>query len=228
MSANSLLGSRKNIINLASLWTAILLFISIVSLFSIWSMNKEYLQSEKITTNLSNLRYEVRAAQIDFKSQVQEWKNILLRGKEQDQREKYFSAFQASEMLVAKHFQKAIKMCSLIVLGAECNSIKMLSDEHSKLGVVYRINLEGVSLDNYQSITKTDLDVKVIDRKLQSNVDKLAERIFALEKSNISQIKLRLIDRYEILRQTILISIVISMLILGISLYNVLSRFKSN
>ena len=39
---------------------------------------------------------------MDFKVQVQEWKNVLLRGKDSAQRERYWAAFQTQERIVVQ------------------------------------------------------------------------------------------------------------------------------
>ena len=45
---------------------------------------------------------DVQNAGIDFKTQVQEWKNTLLRGRDAKQRERFWTAFQKNEAEVAK------------------------------------------------------------------------------------------------------------------------------
>lgn len=85
---------RKSIISFSWTWIGLLIFIGIISLFSIWYMNRLYNQGAIESERINILSNEVLTAQIEFKIQVQEWKNILLRGSNASDKEKYFSEFQ--------------------------------------------------------------------------------------------------------------------------------------
>jgi len=226
MNKNSSNQTRKKILNFASLWIFLILFITVSSLFSIWSMNKEYLKSEKINSNISHLNYEIRRIQLDFKTQIQEWKNTLLRGKVPDQREKYFSSFQASEKMVDTHFENSIRICSSLSLANICSNIKLLSIEHLRLASIYKNAIEDAPLDNYEAIIKVDNNVKGIDRDLQSNIDEIAETIFNLQKNNTQATNKFLTQRYITLRKILLIIISVSLLVAGMSIYSLLRNTK--
>jgi hypothetical protein len=60
-------------------------------------MNKSYKEGAKLASQINQTSFQITSAQVDFKIQVQEWKNILLRGRNISDREKYLSSFQNQE-----------------------------------------------------------------------------------------------------------------------------------
>ena len=56
----------------------------------------------------SDILNEVQESSINFKTQVQEWKNILIRGNNPEQFVKYVDGFSVAEKSVQEHLAKAI------------------------------------------------------------------------------------------------------------------------
>ncbi|KGK82990.1 MAG: methyl-accepting chemotaxis protein [Pseudomonas sp.] len=78
----------------------------------------------------------VDEANLEFKIQVQEWKNVLLRGKNPEQRDKYWAQFQAQERKVQEllaQLQRASAQSSSL-----SGQIARLQNEHRLLGEAYR------------------------------------------------------------------------------------------
>lgn len=78
----------------------------------------------------------VDEANLEFKIQVQEWKNVLLRGKNPEQRNKYWAQFQAQERKVQEllaQLQRASAQSSSL-----SGQIARLQNEHRLLGEAYR------------------------------------------------------------------------------------------
>ena len=218
---------RKKINSFAWTWIGLLIFIGIMSLFSIWSMNRAYNDGAKKAFNTSQLGNEVLAAEIDFKIQVQEWKNILLRGKNREDRVKYFSSFEEKESHVIQHLNEAEKICSTLNLGELCSPIATTRSEHQALGKIYRQNLNHGSLENYEGIHKIDQNVRGIDRKVEVHMDELFESFNAIEKKQDHATKLAVENRYSILRKFTLIILFLALIISGMSLYSVLRSTKN-
>lgn len=217
---------RKNIISFAWAWLGLLIFIGIMSLFSIWSMNRAYNDGAKVAFNNNQLKTEVLSAEIHFKIQVQEWKNILLRGKNITDRAKYFSGLQEEEDYVIKHLEEAQKNCLALNLNKLCKAIETIRFEHRELGRVYKENLKNGSLENYEGIHQIDQNVRGIDRTLESHIDTIYESIANIEKNQLFITKQGLENRYHVLRRLIIIIMFFAISISAVSLYSILRSTK--
>ena len=91
---------------------AVLVLLNAGSLTIAFSLMSDIEQVEQ--TNVVHERL-VSEALTEFKTQVQEWKNVLLRGASEQDREKYWSRFQAREAEVQAILRK-------LVAGAELNA----------------------------------------------------------------------------------------------------------
>lgn len=218
---------RKNIISFAWTWVGLLIFIGIMSLFAIWSMNHAYFNGAKLTQDNSLLENEALKAQIHFKIQVQEWKNTLLRGKNNEDKAKYFSKFQDQENKVAHHLRQSQKICAVIHNQNICQPIETVRFEHEELGRLYREKLSQGSLANYEGIKKIDNSVRGIDRTTEKDIDKLFSNFSKIKSEQVLKTKLEIENRYLILRKFILIVLFISLSISGFSLYRILRSTKN-
>lgn len=218
---------RRNIISFAWTWVGLLIFIGIMSLFAIWSMNHVYLDGAKLTEDNSLLENEALKAQIHFKIQVQEWKNTLLRGQNPEDKAKYFAKFAEQENKVAHHLRQSQKICALIHNKANCQPIEIVRFEHEELGRAYREKLNQGSLDNYEGIKKIDASVRGIDRATEKDIDMLFSNFSKIKKEQVLKTKLEIQNRYLILRQFVLIVLFISLSISGFSLYRILRSTRN-
>ncbi|WP_312958264.1 methyl-accepting chemotaxis protein [Stutzerimonas nitrititolerans] len=111
----------------------------------------------------------VDEANLRFKVQVQEWKNVLLRGSSPDDREKYWGSFEEQEGQVQTILER------LVVLSqgntALATQIRQLQAEHRKLGASYRRGLEAFVASNDATIG--DTAVRGIDRATSEQLSAL-------------------------------------------------------
>lgn len=222
MSKNIDINLRKNIISFAWTWIGLLVFIGIISLFSIWSMNRTFNNGAEQAFKTSALKNEISSASIAFKVQIQEWKNVLLRGKNKADRDTYFSKFEDQERSVQASLNRAHLTCSALVLNEICIEVRTIQKQHEQLGVTYKNMLKNAPLENYADIHKIDQSVKGLDRDLEKNMSALNKVFSEIELKQRQKTNQELTEKYAALRKLILSILGIALTISGISLYSVL------
>ncbi|RLJ39457.1 methyl-accepting chemotaxis protein [Acidovorax sp. 106] len=135
---------------------AALMLLMMAALFGIQQLNQALNVYE--TTVAHNYEHERRAATMlqDFKVQVQEWKNVLLRGKDAAQRDRYWAAFQKQEKAVA---QAASQLQSDLPSGPALDKVRAFSQAHERMGAAYR--------KGYEAFQAADNDAQAGDKAVQ-------------------------------------------------------------
>ena len=165
---------------------AALMLLMMAALFGIQQLNQALNVYE--TTVAHNYEHERSAATMlqDFKVQVQEWKNTLLRGKDPAQLDKYWSQFEAQERKVQDSLGK------LSELAADdrtlSGQIDTLRREHQTLGVNYRKGRDAFIAAGGDA-TVGDKAVSGIDRNTTQQLEALAARLRSNGKKPVKRLK---------------------------------------
>ncbi|MDZ7866238.1 methyl-accepting chemotaxis protein [Acidovorax sp.] len=96
----------------------------------------------------------------EFKTQVMEWKNTLLRGEDSRKRELHWNAFQASEKRVA---DAAKALAPQLVDSAERAALQKFADAHTRMAQGYRKGFEAFQSLGFVA-SAGDADVADIDQ----------------------------------------------------------------
>jgi methyl-accepting chemotaxis protein len=112
------------------------------------------------TSVLSQQRIEIIETNLNFKEQVQEWKNVLLRGKDPKQLEKYWKSFQSKEAEVHK---AAAKLAGEIKAAKPRELTAKFVASHETMGKAYEKGLAAFEKAGFESAAG-DAAVKGIDR----------------------------------------------------------------
>lgn len=128
--------------------------------FLVYSLNITEKFSFVLEEELSRAN-EAQAILIDFKTQVQEWKNVLIRGADDDQRQKYWGRFQARE----GEIQAQLDELTATIWNPEARAIlESFQREHQAMGRAYRAGFERFVASGYDSAAG-DAAVAGIDRE---------------------------------------------------------------
>src|SRR5690349_1863355 len=126
-----------------------------------------------------------RSAQVCFKKQVQEWKNILLRGQDAEAFAKYRDGFNKEGEETQKHLH------ALEALLAEQPALRNAASEsqkvHQELCEKYLAALTHYSSTNPQSVAVVDKLVKGLDRPPTEAIDNLVASINQLAGHHAAQ-----------------------------------------
>ena len=119
---------------------------------------------------------DVAAANVDFKTQVQEWKNILIRGNDPQSFEKYKKHFQER----AEHVQQRLhKVQGALQKAASphAKEVAALADSHKEMLNQYLAALKAFEPANPETGKIVDKSVKGIDRTATEAMNKLSETL---------------------------------------------------
>lgn len=108
-------------------------------------------------------------AHIAFKTQVQEWKNVLMRGNATEDYQKYFASFEKQESTVQEKLSQARVL--LDELGLDTATAAKLAKAHAELGVKYREALKSYDRSNPEAGKTVDRLVKGLDRPTSEAMD---------------------------------------------------------
>ena len=120
---------------------------------------------------------DVDKAQIAFKTQVQEWKDTLLRGNDKASYDKYTKQFGEREQAVDDALNQALT--HMRAAGLDTKPADDALAEHKALGVRYRKALESFDAADGNTGKKVDTAVKGMDRPLADAMKKLADTVDA-------------------------------------------------
>lgn len=115
----------------------------------------------------------------EFKTQVQEWKNVLLRGKTSADLEKYWRSFQKHEAQV-QDFGKQLNL--LLPEGERHDLLAQFMAAHVDMGANYRKGLEAFTAASFDP-TAGDASVKGMDRAPTVLLDNLVDKIAASQQA---------------------------------------------
>lgn len=160
-----------------SILNRIIAIVSLATLVLLVVAFKSYGQFKQTITSFNELlddeiRHElgIKDMTINFKTQVQEWKNVLLRGHDSKLLDKYWLSFEKHETLVQTQAAELLPK-----LEDHPEAKKLVSQflaEHKKMGVAYRNGLEEFKAQGYEHTTG-DAAVSGIDREPAKLLDEI-------------------------------------------------------
>lgn len=126
----------------------------------------------------------INRANLEFKSQVQEWKNVLLRGANPEDQRKYWNQFEAAERAVDGTLQE---ITQLEVSAATLSEISTLRAAHERLATKYRTSLDAYTAAGMNP-TAGDQSARGIDREVSEQMQTLSDTINSAALTSSDQI----------------------------------------
>ena len=151
--------------------------------------------NEQLALTMSDMRagvtrlVDIQSANNDFKTQVQEWKNILIRGNKDGEFEKYEKRFESEERLVQEKLKKALETLRVEndpTSAWAITTIEKLIKDHAELGDAYRMALKKFNKTDPETGKSVDEAVQGLDRATDEGIGNLVN---TLQKNEIEHLK---------------------------------------
>jgi PAS domain S-box-containing protein len=156
-------------------------------LYGLYRYRQASLQEAQVRERSSQIVALALSAQVHFKKQVQEWKNVLIRGQDPQLFEKYFSQFEDEE---AKTRDAVRRLLPLLAQNAEARIItERFLHAHLELGPQYRSALELYAPSSANPSLAVDLKVRGIDRQPTDLIDEVVAAALAHKNRTLEEIE---------------------------------------
>lgn len=156
-------------------FAASLVLVAAAALFGIFSLNQAIKTFE--TEVHASHENAAAASQLlsQFKTQVQEWKNTLLRGKDPAQLDRYWTAFNKIEREIA---QASTQLAQALPAGESQDLVKQFAAAHATMGQNYR--------GAFETFKAADFDHAVGDKAV-SGMDREPARLLDAAVKHIAE-----------------------------------------
>ncbi|MEC8232779.1 MAG: methyl-accepting chemotaxis protein [Pseudomonadota bacterium] len=197
---------------LASLCLLVLLNgASILKSFSVLSsfdeLENTLVQSERDVNNVLST----------FKTQVQEWKNVLLRGHKQEDREKYWNRFKQRETEITQQFE--LMLNNDVISDKAKSEIRQFQKAHAVMAAKYR--------EGYEAFVASGFDPKVGDSYVRG-IDREPAKLLSSIADDIASESANAISTLKATTRSMLWMILLAAIVLSIaSVAYVISRLRS-
>lgn len=217
---------RRAVTSSAFVMILLVAVMGLFALFSIWSINRAWTDGMARSTELRELSTAALEAQVSFKVQVQEWKNILLRGEDEALLAKHHQAFTAQSDHVRSLLATVSSKAAAIGFAEDAARAQALTEAHDALTTSYETTLARVqgSLPTLSATAARSIDQQLrgADRALESGIGALAEDIGKSADQRRAEVISGMSERYAALRWFIISIILGAIAITAYVLFGVL------
>ena len=156
--------------------------VGLISLFaiSLFSLNQFADEVDQMKEDIDL----VRSTQVEFQRQVQEWKNVLIRGNVQKDYDKYLKSFKSRHETIQQLLSTMqVKYVDNEFYNGVPQDVTSLKQSHSQLTSLYLKQLAGITIMTEEEGKAIDAAVRGKDRPVSKAFDKLVKEI---EDANIA------------------------------------------
>ncbi|NEX21351.1 response regulator [Thiorhodococcus mannitoliphagus] len=168
---------------------AILIVNLIVSLYGFYLLTQAASREAAVREQSSDVLVAALNAQVHFKKQVQEWKNVLLRGQQSELYDDYFQRFESEEGKTRR------SIAGLIALLSESPEAKATAERflraHQRLGQEYRAALIYYRRHDPSPQLEVDRRVRGIDREPADLIDEVVAAALEHKAATLGRIESR-------------------------------------
>ncbi len=168
---------RRRVVITVGIFTVLTVVIGLYGVIAISETNNRLHRSVTEGQAMMLATDTARLAEVHFKKQVQEWKNILLRGYDKDFYERHLRAFNEEDRLVGESLQTLAAMTK--TTGLSVPELPSAITNHERLGREYREALKQYRGSDPLTARRVDLSVRGIDREPTEQIDAIVAKMKA-------------------------------------------------
>lgn len=192
----------------------ILVLLNGASIYKSFSLLNSF---DELENTLVQSERDVNTTLSTFKTQVQEWKNVLLRGYKESDREKYWDRFKQREAEITRQFD--MMLANGVISDAVKSDIRKFQQAHSVMAQKYR--------EGYDAFVNSGFDPKVGDSYVRGIDREPAELLTAIA-SDIATDSANAIAELKANTRTMLWMILLAAIVLSVlSMVYVIARLRS-
>ena len=217
---------RRSVTGSAFVMMLLVAVLGLFALFSVWSINRSWIEGMNRFTDLRQLSTAALEAQVAFKVQVQEWKNILLRGDDPALLTKHHAAFARQDAETERLLKSVVTQASALGFDADAGRTTALIAAHEALTRSYEATLKDMQADaaTLDAATARAIDVALrgADRALEAVIGTLAAEIGAASDAKRAELISGMAARYATLHGFIISVILGALAMMGFVVFRLL------
>ena len=162
---------KNRLIGLGALSCVALITFALLSQFNTDALSSRNQSNIEQIAKRSTIMKLATTTHVEFKIQVQEWENLLLRGQNENDFSKYKKAFDEKHLVVEQELEQLKTLWT--DLGESPEKIELLHTAHTELLDAYLKALQNYQPNNINSIAVVDSLVRGLDRETDKLFDEL-------------------------------------------------------
>jgi hypothetical protein len=230
---SDLMSLRRSLMSLASLMLLMVLTTGIAGLFAVWSLSGLHLRTEKTLNEAAATLDHARSVQANFKTQVQEWKNILLRGHVAQDRASHLKAFEArklktTELLQAlparlerlekmagsDHERSAFRLPATINVPEQITALAQLNQAYDRA-------LQAASAGDAWNPLIADGLLRGLDRAVSDRLDEIPLALLTASDTLLRTVHQAEVARFDTLSQAIWVAMLFALAMVALTLWRI-------
>jgi nitrate/nitrite-specific signal transduction histidine kinase len=176
---------RRRVVSAIGLMTVLTVVIGLFGVAVVADTHQRLHKSVLEASAMAAAIDDARLAQVHFKMQVQEWKNILLRGRDKNLFDKHTKAFAEEERKVKEYLQSLSRR--IAALEWSVPRIADVTAAHETLGQRYHGILREHPRRDSTTVARIDESVRGMDRGLTDEIDAIVGTIRTLAEKRLAE-----------------------------------------
>jgi methyl-accepting chemotaxis protein len=167
-----MLADMKISSRLTLLITVMVLAMGVIGGYGAWSLHRAQVQAAadlQRSRDLLNASDEVRTAEANFRMQIQEFKNILLRGHDQKDHDRHLDGFRKRHEAVGKRLANA--KAAMAQAGIPTQELDQLAVMHQDISRQYLQSLAQLEVGKPETSAAVDRSVRGKDRPMEEKLE---------------------------------------------------------